>query len=199
MKKNYVFLFVIAFFVISCNVHDDDIVDNPPVVNHDMDISVRIIWSDDLLYFLTPILTYTDAEGVHQMIVEDTMTVDDIWEIDGELYDFHSQSWDYDFTYVYRMGDTVRLSLQYLPKEHTEIIDTEVYTFDHQFNVSQVSMMYTREDGKNELLNISNVGAKDAYEERQCIGSEVRQYLDSLVSFPYELKIFLCDNELIVE
>ena len=60
-------------------------------------------------------------------------------------------------------------------------------------------MMYTREDGKNELLNISNVGAKDAYEERQCIGSEVRQYLDSLVSFPYELKIFLCDNELIVE
>ena len=155
MKKNYLFQFVIAFFVISCNVHDDDIVDNPPVVNHDMDMSGRIIWSDDLLDFLTPILTYTDAESVHQMIVEDTMTVDDIWEMDGELYDFHSQSWDYDFTYVYRMGDTVRLSLQYLPKEHTEIIDTEVYTFDHQFNVSQVSMMYTREDGKIELLNIS--------------------------------------------
>lgn len=199
MKKNFLFQFVIAFFVISCNVHDDDIVDNPPVLNHDMDISGRIIWSDDLLDFLTPILTYTDAEGVYQMIVEDTMTVDDIWEIDGELYDFHSQSWDYDLTYVYRMGDTVRLSMQYIPKEYTEIVDTAVYTFDHQFNISQVSMMYTREDGKNELLNISNVGAKDAYEERQCIGSEVRQYLDSLVSFPYERKIFLCNNELIVE
>lgn len=199
MKNNYVFLFVIAFFVISCNVHDDDIVDNPPVVNHDMDISGRIIWSDDLLDFLTPVLTYTDAEGVHQMIVEDTMTVDDIWEIDGELYDFHSQSWDYDFTYVYRMGDTVRLSMQYIPKEYAEIVETAVYTFDHQFNVSQVSMMYTREDGKNELLNISIVGEKDAYEEQQYRGSEVRQYLDSLVSFPYKRKIFLRDNELVVE
>lgn len=197
--KNYVFLFVIAFFVISCNVHDDDIVDNPLVVNHDMDISGRIIWSDDLLDFLTPVLTYTDAEGVHQKIVEDTMTVDDIWEIDGELYDFHSQSWDYDFTYVYRMGDTVRLSMQYIPKEYAEIVETAVYTFDHQFNVSQVSMMYVREDGKIELLNILNVGAKDAYEERQCRGSEVRQYLDSLVSFPYERKIFIRDNEIIVE
>lgn len=199
MKKNFLFQFVIAFLVISCSVHDDNIIETPPVVNHDMDISGRIIWSDDLLDFLTPVLTYTDAEGVHQMIVEDTMTVDDIWEIDGELYDFHSQSWDYDLTYVYRIGDTVRLRLQYLPKEHTEIIDTEVYTFDHQFNVSQVSMMYTREDGKNELMNISIVGEKDAYEEQQYRGSEVRQYLDSLVSFPYERKIFLRDNELVVE
>ena len=199
MKKNYLFLCVIALFVISCNSYDDNIVENPPVVNHDMDISGRIIWSDDLLYFLTPILTYTDAEGLHQMIVEDTMTVDEIWDIDGELYDFHSQSWDYDFTYVYRMGDTVRLSLQYLPKEHTEIIDTEVYTFDHQFNVSQVSMMYTREDGKNELLKISILGEKDAYEEQQYRGSEVRQYLDSLVSFPYERKIYIHDSELVVE
>ena len=153
---------------------------------------------------INKLLAYPDDSAGSIMTTEyidlkRTMTVDDIWEIDGELYDFHSQSWDYDFTYVYRMGDTVRLSLQYLPKEHTEIIDTEVYTFDHQFNVSQVSMMYTREDGKNELLNISNVGAKDAYEERQCRGSEVRQYLDSLVSFPYERKIFIRDNEIVVE
>lgn len=199
MIKNYLFMFVIALFISSCDSHDDEIVVIPPVVSHNMDINGQIVWSDDLLDFLTPVLSYTDAEGLHQIVVEDTMTVDEIWEIGGEVYDLQLQSWTYDITYAYTKGDTVRLNLKYRPKEHVEIVDTAVYTFDHQFNISQVTVMYIGNDGKSTFLNLSNVGEKDAYEEQQCKGSEVRRFLDSLVSFPYERKIFIRDNRLVVE
>lgn len=195
MKKNYLFMFVIVLFISSCDSHDDEIVVIPPVVSHDMDINGQIVWSDDLLDFLTPVLSYTDAEGLHQIEVEDTMTVDEIWEIGGEVYDLQLQSWTYDITYAYTKGDTVRLNLKYRPKDHVEIIDTAVYTFDHQFNISQVTMTYNGVD----VLNISNMGEKDAYEEQKCRGSEVRQLVDSLASYSYERKIFIRDNRLVVE
>lgn len=197
MKKNYLFLFVIALCMNSCGGHDEDEekVVTPPVVSHDMDIKGQIVWSDDLLDFLTPVFCYTDVEGEHQIVVEDTMTVDEIWEMDGEIYDFHLQSWDYDITYAYTEGDTARLNLKYLPKEHVEIVDTAIYTFDHQFNISKVTMIYNGVD----VLNISNMGEKDAYEEQQCRGSEVRQFMDSLICHPYERRIFLRDGRLIVE
>ena len=197
MKKKYLFLFVIALCMNSCGGHDEDEekVVTPPVVSHDMDIKGQIVWSDDLLDFLTPVFCYTDVEGEHQIVVEDTMTVDEIWEMDGEIYDFHLQSWDYDITYAYTEGDTVRVNLKYLTKEHVEIVDTAIYTFDHQFNISKVTMIYNGVD----VLNISNMGEKDAYEEQQCRGSEVRQFMDSLICHPYERIIFLRDGRLIVE
>lgn len=138
MKRSYLLLLMFALLANSCDDDDDKKVVVPPV-NHNMNIGIKAVWSDDLLKFVTPVLSYTDVDGLHEKTVEDTMMVDEIWNIGEETLDFYSQSWEYSFDYAYEDGDSVAdLKLTYLAKEHSEIVDTATYTFRHSFIVSSI-------------------------------------------------------------
>lgn len=195
MKRCYLLLLM---FVLLANSCDDDKKVVVPPVNHNMNIGIKTVWSDDLLKFVTPILSYTDVDGLHEKIVEDTMMVDDIWNIGGETLDFYSQSWNYDFDYAYEDGDSVaNLKLKYLAKEHAEIVDTETYTFRHSFIVSSIHMSYVDDEGKIAVYNY--FGGQDSPNEVQCFGVEVRRIIDSLICHPFEREIIFYKGNVEIE
>lgn len=196
MKRSYLLLLMFALLANSCDDDDKKVV--APPVNHNMSIGIKAVWSDDLLKFVTPVLNYTDVDGLHEKTVEDTMMVDEIWNIGEETLDFYSQSWNYVFDYAYEDGDSVAdLKLTYLAKEHSEIVDTATYTFRHSFSVSSILMSYVDDEGKITVYNYS--GGQESPSEVQCLGSEARRIIDSLICHPFERKIIFHKGDVGVE
>lgn len=193
MKNLMLFTFLL---VLCCSCEPDH-----PVYEHNMTMSIsgNARWSDDLLKFVTPVFYYTDADGEHEIIVEESMRNDDIWEMDDEVYDFNTESWKYDISYNYNNEETVYLRLKYLLKQGVEVGENSNYTFEHLLNVTNV--MLTRHDkDKPYVISIySQMGNKDLPEEVECPASDVDKYIDSLISHPLERKIILSGSSISVE
>lgn len=186
-----------TFLLVLCCCCEPD----PPVYEHNMTMSIsgNARWSDDLLKFVTPVLYYTDADGEHEIIVEESMRNDDIWEMDDEVYDFNTESWKYDISYNYNNEETVYLRLKYLIKQDVEVDKNSTYTFEHLLNVTNV--MLTRHDkDKPYIISIySQMGNKDLPEEVDCPGSDVDEYINALVTAPLERKIIVSGSSISVE
>lgn len=85
MKNVCLFLMAFLLVVVSCGDNDGGVVEPPTNI---VSIDLRGTWSDDLLKFVTPKLVYTDAHGEHQKLITEEMREDDVWEMDGEIFDF---------------------------------------------------------------------------------------------------------------
>lgn len=197
MKKSKLF---ILLFVIFCNCSCDN---GPSTVipdnKFDMSISGNAKWSDDLLKFVTPVLYFTDAEGEHEIIVEDNMRVEDNWEIEGEVYDFNTESWNYQISYTYTDEDTVYLNIKYIVKQPVDVDEVATYTFEHRFNVTGVSLARTGRDNQTVVSTYISMGGQNQPEKVQCPASDVEEYIHYLVSHPLKRKIIVKGSNIDVE
>lgn len=57
-----------ALLANSCDDDDKKVV--APPVSHNMSIGIKAVWSDDLLKFVTPVLNYTDVDGLHEKLLK---------------------------------------------------------------------------------------------------------------------------------
>lgn len=197
MKNSMLFILLLVFF---CNCSNDN---GPEAVipgnKLNMSISGDAMWSDDLLKFVTPVLYYTDADGEHKIIVEESMRNDDIWEMDDEVYDFNTESWKYDISYNYNNEETVYLRLKYLLKQGVEVSENSNYTFEHLLNVTNVMLSSAGKDKPYVIATYNSMGGQNPPERVQCPASDVEKYIDSLISHPLERKIIVKGNNISLE
>ena len=197
MKNSMLFILLLVFF---CNCSNDN---GPEAVIPDnklnMSISGDAMWSDDLLKFVTPVLYFTDAEGEHEIIVEDNMRVEDNWEIGDEIYDFNTESWKYEISYIYTDEDTVYLDLKYKAKRPIEVDEGTTYTFEHRLNVTNALLSSAGKDKPYVIATYNSMGGQNPPERVQCPASDVEKYIGSLVSHPLKRKIIVKENGISVE
>lgn len=148
---------------------------------------------------MTPVLYFTDAEGEHEIIVEDNMRVEDNWEIGDEVYDFNTESWKYEISYIYTDEDTVYLNLKYIAKQPIEVDENITYTFEHRLNVTNVLLAHTGKDKPYVISIYNSMGGQNPPESVQCPASDVDAYINALVATPLERKIIVMGKNISVE
>lgn len=192
MKNSILFILLLVLF---CNCSNDNgLEDVGPDNTLNMSINGNALWSDDLLKFVTPVLYFTDAEGEHEIIVKYNMRVEDNWEIGDEVYDFNTESWKYEISYIYTDEDTVYLNLKYIAKQPIEVDEDITYTFEHRLNVTNVLLAHTGKDKPYVISIYNSMGGQNPPERVQCPASDVEKYIGSLVSHPLKRKINVKEN-----
>lgn len=197
MKNTYLFMMFFMLVIVSCGDKDEN-VEYPPATDNVMSISLHGIWSDDLLEFVTPKLVYTDAKGNHQKIITDEKRKDEVWEMDGEVYDFNIQSWEDSIKYAFSKGNVASLKIVYEPNENVSIDEDAVYSLEHNLNVTEVMMNYVRDNGEIVVYFATFMGGQKA-DEIKCTGRDIPHVIDSLLAHPLERKIFIRDKEVVIE
>lgn len=134
-------------------------------------INYSVTCSKDLQKFVTPILTYTDQNGTHELeITENT------WN-DSTEYNLSFKKTD-EFDHF---GIDNTYSVRYVPNEEalSNVDINETYIFYHSLNISSVSATNNRDDVFNSYTNITI-----DLTNKTVKGNEVREYIEDLSLTP---------------
>ena len=167
MKIKNLFITAIAVLSLStlysCCDDCEQVVIKEPEKN--VEINYSVTCSKDLQKFVTPILTYTDQNGTHELeITENT------WNDSTEYYLFFNKTDNFN-----HFGIDNTYSVRYVSNEEalSNVDINKTYEFYHSLNISSVS-------ATNGLYTNINIG----FTNKTVKGNEVREYIEELSLTP---------------
>lgn len=170
MKIKNLFITAIAILSLSalysCD-EDCEIIVNETERKENVKINYSVTCSKDLQKFVTPILTYTDQNGTHELeITENT------WN-DSTEYNLSFKKTD-EFDHF---GIDNTYSVRYVPNEEalSNVDINETYRFYHSLNILSVNVTNRFNIYTNITIDITNKTVK---------GNEVREYIEELSLTP---------------
>lgn len=98
----------------------------------DLTLDLRSYLTSDLMNFVTPILTYYDAEGSHTMELKKDMYVEESTERNGETFKYCN--WE-DKIKV-KCGNSTKIEMRYKPKEGISFDDSKKYWISENFSIT---------------------------------------------------------------
>lgn len=106
----------------------------------DLSLDLRSYLTSDLMNFVTPILTYQDADGSHTMELKKDMYTEESTERNGETLRYCN--WE-DKINV-KCGASTKIEMRYKPKEGITFDDSKKYWISENFSIRGYNYKYNK-------------------------------------------------------
>lgn len=164
-----------------------------PSDNANVKISYSALWTKDLLEFVTPMITYTDISGKHEVVTPnaDCEYNEPVYTIDGETFKGTPYYyWNRDVLLECVPVDNV-ITVTFVRNKDNVVDNEKTYRFIHHLNVHSVIAVNGTQSTSEKFttININIGGDSDLYK-----GQAAEVYLDELCKKQDKIKISIDNN-----
>lgn len=156
-------------------------------------INYEAAWSQELVEFVTPILTYTDIDGGHEVTMSSSTWTEVVPEytfngevVKGDPY----YSWTKEIS-LNSVDITNVISVKFVRKENAQIDNDKTYYFSHNLGITSATVSY----GGSFIVYIqSDFSISIGTKTNEYKGESVNKYLEELCKTPDTKKVII-DSE----
>lgn len=161
----------------------------------DLTLTVGSSISEDLMDLVTPILTYEDAEGTHEVALCKDLYERRVTEI--EEYDLRWVSYHWGDDLKLKLKDAAKISLRYAERDGATYDEAKRYEISNGFSISKYSYSYNGASHLGTISNINidininiNIGDLQPSEDDHTYSAEqAKEYVRRLCATPQEINV----------
>ena len=156
-------------------------------------INYKAALSQELVEFVTPILTYTDVEGEHEVTMSSSTWTEVVPEytfngevVKGDPY----YSWTKEIS-LNSVDITNVISVKFVRKENAQIDNDKTYYFSHNLGMTSATVLY---GGSINVYNRTDINISIGTNTNEYKGESACKYLEELCKTPDIMKVII-DSE----
>lgn len=161
--------------------------------NTTINIKYKAVWSQDLVEFVTPVLTYSDINGEHEVIMSSSTWTEVVPEytINGEVVKGDSFfSWTKEIALT-TVNITNVISVKFIRKENVPIDKDKTYYFSHNLGMTSAIVSF---NGSVTVYNRTDINISIGTNTNEYKGELASEYIENLCKTPDTKKVII-DSE----